>query len=223
MGLVKRAVKFTGVVLTGVGGFATLIFGIGQEGMAAVAFIGISLVLLAFFAYIAIALIARVVGKLQGYDSAVTQAGVALEALEEAKKELEGIPVRLKEERHAGRLDSIGAMLANRSGAVLRVRGMKMVEGNLVVVATLEDGECPAMGSRFLLRSFELGTRRGIVAVDGLDERENVLLTVIEKQQGSGAFWREAHNHADVTESTPGKLELVPDPLIAEITEGAEI
>ena len=223
MDLFKRAIKFASVALAGVSGAASLIFGLSQDGTAFVAWVSISGLLLAIFAYIAIALIVRVARKVAGHDSAIEQAAEAREKLAEAEKDLEAVPALLKEARETGRMDTFGAILAMESGASLRVKGMTKVGGELFVVATLAEGECPQPGARFLLRTVEAQTKRGIVAIDTIGDRGKILLAVKDPEPGSEAFWEEADRRAETTESTPGKLELVVDPLLAEIAEEVEL
>lgn len=218
MDLIKKAGKFAGVVLTGVGGLWGLIFGLAQDGMTAVAAVGLSIVLLSFFLYIAVALIVSLVQKVSGHDAAVSAAGQAREELAEAKQELEKVPTLIEQARQDGRLDAIGAMLADASGAVLRVTNTTRVNGALAIVAALIEGECPRPGARFLLRSADVQTKRGIVAVDSATEDGKVFLTVRETEPGSDAFWQDAARRADTTEAAPGALELVADTLIADIT-----
>lgn len=223
MGLTKRAFRFAGFVLGLVGSAGGLIFGLLNPSTFGVAVILACVVALAFFGYILFNLINDIKEKLADYQSALTAAAEAREKLAEAQEKMDSVPEQLKEERLLGRLDAVGAFLAAESQAELDVRNMAIVGGALVVVATLKAGEYPPYGARFLLQSREMQTRRGIVVVDNVADDGSVVLTVREMEDGSGAFWDEAQRHASVTESTPGNLDLVPDPLLLEITERVEI
>ncbi|QOD04382.1 hypothetical protein [Pseudarthrobacter sp. BIM B-2242] len=217
----KTAGLFTLAVLAAVSGLSTLIFGLAQEGTARLAFAGIGIVVLAPTIYLLGIVSVDVVVRFRDYQKLLDAVGQARDSLQAAQEDLADVPDKLAKERLRGQLETLGAVTANSCPIIPTLTNARIEDGRLTFYADVQEGQVPAVGSRYLLQS-ALGTRRGILAVAKAKDESSVILEVREQEEAEGRFWDAAMDRAHVHEALPENVTLVPDPLLRELEKKVE-
>lgn len=183
---------------------------------------GLSLAVLSFIAYLVWPAASEWAKRVRNYPKLEQAAGIAIENYADARRVIDGFPVLLRAEREEGRREMYGSILANAGNAALEPIGLFVGPHGLVIGVKLTAGSMPMLGSRYVLRTQNFGTERGVLEVVEVCDELRANLQVVSMSSGSESFWESATRSAESNEVAPPHLELVPDPQIHERLKNME-